>query len=39
VTDVSAGTVMSLAVPLGLLLAVFAWWGFAVVRTRRRGGP
>lgn len=35
-THVGAGTVMTLAIPLGLLLVVLAWWGFVVTRTRRR---
>lgn len=37
--DIGAGTVMTLAIPLGLLLAVLAWWAFAVTRTRGRRGP
>ena len=35
--DVGAGTVMTLAIPLALLLVVFAWWGFVIARARRRG--
>jgi hypothetical protein len=36
-SHVSAGTVMTLVIPLALLLAVFAWWWFAVARARRGG--
>lgn len=32
--DIGAGTVMTLAIPLGLLLAVLAWWALAVRRHR-----
>jgi hypothetical protein len=35
VTHVGAGTVMTLAIPLGLLVAVLAWWAVVVVRGRR----
>jgi len=34
--DIGAGTVMTLAIPLGLLLAVLAWWAVVVVRGRRQ---
>jgi hypothetical protein len=36
VTHVGAGTVMTLAIPLGLLLVVLAWWAFVVTRARGR---
>jgi hypothetical protein len=36
VNDVGAGTVMTLAIPLGLLLVVLAWWAVVVVRGRRQ---
>jgi hypothetical protein len=35
-SHVGAGAVMTLAIPLVLLLVVFAWWAYAVVRARRR---
>jgi hypothetical protein len=33
--DVSAGTVMTLVIPLALLCIVLAWWGFVASRARR----
>jgi hypothetical protein len=37
VSNVNAGTVMTLAVPLSLLVVVLAWW-FLLLR-RGRGAP
>jgi hypothetical protein len=35
VSDVNAGTIMTLVVPLSLLMVVFAWW-WLVARQGRR---
>jgi hypothetical protein len=35
VNDVDAGTVLTLAIPLSLLVVVLCWWGLVVVRARR----
>jgi hypothetical protein len=35
VSDVNAGTIMTLVVPLSLLMVVFAWWWLMVRRARR----
>jgi len=34
-SDVSAGTIMTLVVPLSLLIVVLAWWALLVRRARR----
>jgi len=36
VSDVNAGTIMTLVVPLSLLMVVFAWW-WLLARQGRRG--
>jgi hypothetical protein len=33
--DVGAGTVLTLAIPLALLVVVLAWWAFVGQRARR----
>jgi hypothetical protein len=35
VSDVNAGTIMTLVVPLALLIVVLAWWVLLVRRARR----
>jgi hypothetical protein len=35
VSDVNAGTIMTLVVPLSLLIAVLGWWTMLVRRGRR----
>jgi hypothetical protein len=35
VSDVDAGTIMTLVVPLSLLVAVLVWWTLLVRRGRR----
>jgi len=35
VSDVNAGTVMTLVVPLSLLIVVLVWWTLLVRRARR----
>jgi hypothetical protein len=35
VSDVNAGTVMTLVVPLSLLVVVLVWWTLLVRRARR----
>lgn len=32
--NVDAGTVLTLAIPLSLLVIVLGWWGFVVARAR-----
>jgi hypothetical protein len=34
-SDVSAGTILTLVVPLSLLLVVLGWWALLVRRARR----
>jgi uncharacterized membrane protein YhaH (DUF805 family) len=35
VSDVNAGTIMTLVVPLSLLVVVLGWWALLVRRARR----
>jgi uncharacterized membrane protein YhaH (DUF805 family) len=35
VSDVNAGTIMTLVVPLSLLIVVLAWWAVIMRRARR----
>jgi uncharacterized membrane protein YhaH (DUF805 family) len=35
VSDVNAGTIMTLVVPLSLLILVLGWWTLLVRRARR----
>jgi hypothetical protein len=35
VSDVNAGTIMTLVVPVSLLMVVLAWWWLLVRRARR----
>jgi uncharacterized membrane protein YhaH (DUF805 family) len=35
VSDVDAGTIMTLVVPLSLLIVVLAWWTLLARRARR----
>jgi hypothetical protein len=35
VSDVNAGTIMTLVVPLSLLVVVLCWWAVLVRRARR----
>ena len=34
-SDVNAGTIMTLVVPLSLLIVVLGWWALLVRRARR----
>ena len=34
--NIGAGAVMTLAIPLGLLVVVLAWWAMVVLRGRRQ---
>jgi hypothetical protein len=35
VSDVNAGTIMTLVVPLSLVIVVLGWWALLVRRARR----
>jgi hypothetical protein len=35
VSDVNAGTIMTLVIPLALLIVVLGWWTLLARRTRR----